>query len=144
MGQLVFSWVDQVIREHPQWFFRDAQQLNYGRWKYSIQTGFPYASWMLNDSYEKSPPYVDMQECVSQRCQGLVYVTQVDNSYRYSWKNKAYYTYDDTWLQNLRYYQFNFQQADDKMLFDMQFAEWLTQPVTCLPEHEKFYREKAP
>ena len=142
MGQLMFSWTDNVIRENPQWFFRDAHRGIYDKWNYSLESGFPFSSWMLVDRYGITLPRVDMQQCVSQRCQGIVYVTVVDNSYRYSWRNKSYYTYDDMWMQSLRYNRFNFQLAEDKMIFDMQFGDCLCEPISCLPEHESFYRER--
>lgn len=144
MGQLILSWTNNVIRENPQWFFRDASKNMHNRWIYTLESGFPCTSWMQVERYGKSLPLVDIQQSVSQRCQGIVYVTEVDNSYRYSYKNQAYYTYNDMWTQDLRYYQFNFQLHEDKMLFDLRFGDWLCQPITCLPEHENFYREPTP
>lgn len=143
MGQLIFSWADRVIQENPQWFFRDAYKGSYNRWTYTIESSFGFSSYLLAYQYGVNPPYVDMQQCVSQRCQGLVYVTEQDNSYRYTYKQKDFYTYDDFWLQSLRYFRFNFQLAEDKMIFDLEFSDWLTQPLQCLPEHESLHRTKT-
>lgn len=93
MGQLFFQEQFNNHGINPSWYFPDAR-VNYNspthRYVYTIQSGFPYCSYIRidQDSSHHNSRLVKYQQCITLQCQHAVVVDTINNDYMYSRSKK--------------------------------------------------------
>jgi len=141
MGQLFFQEQFNNHGINPSWYFPDAR-VNYNspthRYVYTIQSGFPYCSYIRidQDSSHHNSRLVKYQQCITLQCQHAVVVDTINNDYRYSRSKKEYLSYDDFWGQTNRYWCLHFVTESDKLLFDLTFSNDVCEFIDVFPEHQ--------
>ena len=157
MGRLIVSTEFTVVKPDmrskahshldPSWFFADAYyDMYYNRgegWRFSLESSFPHVSSIHDDLWKKENRKIDIRRFVERRLLGtaLYHIHDLSYGYRSSYEMDGKRREFDSKVRHL-YHQFFFEEKDDQMLFNLQYAGLVSEVLKRHPDYAEVSEEQ--